>query len=187
MKNEPDIGNIIKGEAFRDAIHVAVAPVVVGDDRISPGEHVGFLPDGRVGRKSSNLIGVIDPFITSKYLFEDSKCYLFLYPKSISSLRHEWTHPAFEEADTAAANKPDKKASEQWLREYAIKVMDRDYCDDPFDTLITDIRMRSLTYRGRDCHGYHDLIEPELLFHHASVYLGESVTKEQFEYFSCTC
>lgn len=38
------IGQIIATEQFRDAIHVAVAPVVAGE-QLHPGDHVGLLQD----------------------------------------------------------------------------------------------------------------------------------------------
>ncbi len=38
---------------------------------------------------------------------------MFLYPRTITSLRHEWTHPAF--GDTPKVYPP----SEQWIRDWA--------------------------------------------------------------------
>lgn len=48
--------------------------------------------------------------------------WLFLFPGSIRSLRHEWTHPAF----TAKAESP-KSASEKWMRAWAMQHVSDDY------------------------------------------------------------
>jgi hypothetical protein len=40
---------------------------------------------------------------------------MFLYPNTIQSLRHDWTHPAFEDQGMA------QSISELWLRNFAQK------------------------------------------------------------------
>lgn len=85
------IGKIIETEQHRDAVHMAIVPVVA-HDHLSPGQHVGV----KEGHScSADPIGIVDPFLWSTVQARD-KFWLFLYPGSITSLRHEWTHPAFE-------------------------------------------------------------------------------------------
>lgn len=92
MQHVPELGKLIEGTAYRDAVHIAVAPVVA-DNCLSPGEHVG-IRDGRVSELFLPHVGVVDPFLRQDVSKED-RLYLFLYPNTITSLRHVWSHPAF--------------------------------------------------------------------------------------------
>lgn len=118
------IGSLITTEQHRDAIHVAIAPVTANEN-LSPGQHVGFVVPGNtdlVGQ-SDNCIGIIDPFYEGR-IFKDDCCWLFLYPLSVTGLRHEWEHPAF------AAQETDKAASLKWMEAFA----KRHYSQgDPYD------------------------------------------------------
>jgi hypothetical protein len=87
------LGQLIEGEQFRDAIHIAVAPVTAAEG-LRPGQHVGVRNDGRASTKGVALIGIVDPFLRTD-VEEGQRCWLFLYPYTITSLRHDWTHPAF--------------------------------------------------------------------------------------------
>lgn len=90
--NVPEVGKLIEDNAARrDAIHVAVAPVEAAEDLL-PGQHVGLV----VGKASAGVepIGVVDPFLTATIL-KGQRFWLFLYPNTVTSLRHVWTHPAF--------------------------------------------------------------------------------------------
>lgn len=114
--NEVTLGKIITGSPPRDAIHIAVAPVVAAHV-LKPGERIGFLPDGTVGlgNPDRSTIGVVDPFL-DKAVEAGHRFWMLLYPNTITALRHEWTHPAFalEIAATAA-----RSSAEQWLRDFA--------------------------------------------------------------------
>lgn len=100
------------GPKDRDAIHVAVAPVVA-NEKLSPGQDVGF-----VDREKSLVgdvkprIGIVDPFL-ARMVFPDQGFWLLLYPNTITSLRHDWTHPAFD------VLLPTKDEARQWLEEFA--------------------------------------------------------------------
>lgn len=98
------MGKILSGETQRDAVHVAVAPVFA-HTKLWPGQHVG-VSGTRTSDEAVN-VGIIDPFLTSP-VFEGQQCYLYLYPNTIQSLNHVWTHPAFKESE-----------AEQWLRFFA--------------------------------------------------------------------
>lgn len=79
----------------RDAIHVAIAPVTAAHE-LSPGNSVGRFPDGSFGRTADkDLLGVVDPYLNVNVM-SGERFYLFLYPNSVTSLRHVWTHPAFK-------------------------------------------------------------------------------------------
>lgn len=87
------IGSIITTPQLQDAIHIAVAPVVAYRT-LRPGEHIG-LTEGGEADLFEKPIGIVDPFLTQPVKKGD-KFWLFLYPGSITSLKHFWTHPAFD-------------------------------------------------------------------------------------------
>lgn len=95
----PKLGQVIEGEAFRDAVHVAVAPVEAGEDMM-PGEHTGPVEHGSLVMGACRMgaykyaIGVVDPFL-KHMVRKGQRFWLFLYPNTVTSLRHAWTHPAF--------------------------------------------------------------------------------------------
>lgn len=97
--NEPNIGQLCDDLAKRDAIHVAVAPVIAGE-ALAPGDHVGRSIGGVFFILSPiNCLGIVDPFLKSQ-VKKGEKFWLFLYPKSTTSLRHVWEHPAFKYTPT---------------------------------------------------------------------------------------
>jgi len=66
-QDTPTLGELAPHGAARDAIHVAVYPMIAGED-LRPGDHVGFgLESGRerVWRTRVNAVGVVDPFLTT--------------------------------------------------------------------------------------------------------------------------
>jgi hypothetical protein len=88
----PVLGKAPGPDARRDAIHVAIVPAVAAHP-LRPGDHVGRLPDGTFW-VTNEPIGIVDPFRTD--LIEAGESFwLCLYPGSITSLRHVWSHPAF--------------------------------------------------------------------------------------------
>lgn len=97
------LGTILNEDPGRDAVHVAVMPVVAIED-LQPGQHIG--PDGSpapanvvVGVSSKAIIktGIVDPFL-KQTVRKGERFFMFMYPQTITSLRHEWTHPLFKDA-----------------------------------------------------------------------------------------
>lgn len=106
------IGQVITSPQQKDAVHMAIVPVVVGH-YMMPGTHVGFDTNGRVTEwEAVKKIGIIDPFLTSD-VDSGETVWLFLYPGSITSLRHDWDHPDFKDAVRIRGS-----ASEEWLRAF---------------------------------------------------------------------
>lgn len=129
MSDTLKLGQIIEPEreAQRDATHIAVAPCIAGE-KLSPGEHAGIRSDGTAmgDHATAPAIGVVDPFL-KRPVKSGERFWLYLYPGTITALRHEWSHPAFKNADAAApVSSPRGSESEQWLRDYAVR-MDADY------------------------------------------------------------
>jgi hypothetical protein len=92
MNYVPNLGEAPADDARRDAVHVAVAPVVAAQC-LRPGQHVGLGQDGRAA-EDAGPIGVVDPFLRAP-VEEGQRFWLFLYPNTVTILRHVWTHPAF--------------------------------------------------------------------------------------------
>lgn len=120
LEKIPQFGKLITEPQFRDAVHIAVAPVVAGENLI-PGTRIGFsgYPD-TVG-VVDNIIGIVDPFLQHSVKKGDT-FYMFLLPNTITSLRHEWTHPAFEEIEDLEKTFKRLKgavAEEQWISDFA--------------------------------------------------------------------
>lgn len=115
------LGNIIGAEEKRDAIHLAVEPVVAAS-WLTRGQDVGFLPDGRVG-VVSNPVGIVDPFL-GRPVKEGERFWLVVYPRQITSLRHVWEHPAFPASGETnqAIDQSEKAISERWIRDFADRV-----------------------------------------------------------------
>ncbi len=93
----PNLGEVPDETAKRDAVHIAVAPVIAGEI-LSPGQRVGLGKNGRVvGVNNIGVkdIGIVDPFLRVKEIQVDQSCWLFLYPNTVTSLRHVWSHSAF--------------------------------------------------------------------------------------------
>lgn len=110
MDQVPAVGKLITDDnQRRDAIHVAVAPIKAGQ-RLPPGSHVTLNEAGEAIAphvyygKTDETIGIVDAFLESP-VEKGQTFWLFMYPQTITSLRHVWTHPAFTRLAAAAREK----------------------------------------------------------------------------------
>ena len=94
MQYTPNIGELCGEDARRDCVHIAMAPVVAGED-MNPGARVRLDQEGKGYEQSEGSIGIVDPFLDDCVL-KGQKFWLFLYPNTITNLRHVWSHPAFQ-------------------------------------------------------------------------------------------
>lgn len=108
------LGKLVIGDPGRDAIHIAVVPVVAAR-KLSPGQRAGLNDAGKAVPGGVLALGVVDPFLVRDVL-SGEKFFLFLMPNTITSLKHKWTHPAFPESQSGLT---ETFAAEAWLRDYA--------------------------------------------------------------------
>lgn len=125
-ENQPKLGKLLQGGEERDAIHIAIAPITAGD-YLSPGQHVG-IGENNVAVPWGTKIGIVDPFLKGS-INKGQKFYLFLYPNTITSLRHEWKHPDLpkEENVRIIGSTPDVQASIDWMNNLVQEINGTDY------------------------------------------------------------
>lgn len=174
------IGKLLKDTAQRDAIHIAVAPVVAART-LQPGSRVGLAEDGRADNLSEKDIGVVDPFLTAP-VKPGQRFFMFLFPNTIRSLRHEWTHPAFGPALDS------KSHSEKWMRAWAMKHVSEDYYGNG-GSVGEDAAYEFALRAGSELNigpyeSARDHIDNEWWSHWEAI---TGVTGQRGEYFSCAC
>lgn len=185
------LGKALPDGVGRDAIHISVAPVVAAHI-VKAGEHVGWVDQeaNTVGRVPDKL-GIVDPFLPEGVpILPGTRIFILLYPKTITSLRHVWSHPAFAEEAKETTKEirmtgPPMEASREWLEQFcdrigpgyiAIMAAARNHVQngDTYEYLII----------GENAYGD---IPPEFWTHY------EIVTREpvppycKAKYFSCAC
>lgn len=85
----------------RDAIHLAVEPVIAGCD-LQVGQRIGVhngvaYPVGWSDDSDTITIpyhGIVDPFLPAKVKSGESFWFV-MAPRMVTSLRHVWSHPEF--------------------------------------------------------------------------------------------
>jgi hypothetical protein len=117
----PALGELLTTDAERDAVHVAVAPVIAAVP-LARGDHIGFLDaEKHTVAPAKRPIGIVDPFLRD-IVQPGERFWMFLYPQTITSLRHDWTHPAFEREAMSQPTMGDQERSKQWLSAFADEV-----------------------------------------------------------------
>ncbi len=210
------LGELPSRNSQRDAIHVAVVPVVAVDS-FSPGERVDLDSDGNAILALGKGIGIVDPFLDQTDWIEPGEAFwLLLHPNTVTGMRHHWSHPSFSDsgvsgekgvecgasadatADATEAESSEKEGSasiepigtreehEAWLRKYAENLNCYSDPNSAFEQMIKDLQRGRLHARGSDLHGLYELDDADELRFHAEQYLGMRINWEQFS-FSCSC
>lgn len=188
-------------ERRRDAIHIAVVPMTAGVP-LEVGEHVGLDHVGNASSYHVPHVGIVDPYL-KKPVMSGERFWLFLYPGTVTSLRHHWSHPAFGDEDSSsgsAAKAVDvaagvKAASIAWMREWAIEHMAFDYFDwhgesnrtptkEEGDRVYEYAVRAGYTLSVGSCMDSRDYIDDEW-WRHWEVITGKKGRRG--EYFSCGC
>lgn len=161
----------------RDAIHLAVEPIEAGE-ALRAGEHVKIHNEKAYASGPDDGIGIVDPFLREK-IYPGDLFWLVVYPRMITSLRHVWTHPAFEQVEEL----PSIGVSEKWIRNFADQ---------------NSLHYRVLMDSAESYLKYHDylilggLLEgksvPEEFWDHYQNVTGSPVPEEnRGNFFSCSC
>jgi hypothetical protein len=120
------LGTIIT-DGGRDAIHLAVEPVIAAED-IKPGENIGICGNGKAWRHGVKMLGISDPFLKNP-IKAGQMFWLIVYPRQITSLRHVREHPDFPTTSIPKESKEDMELefSKKWMTKWAIRHMSDDY------------------------------------------------------------
>jgi hypothetical protein len=182
------IGQIIMDEQHKDAIHVAIAPVVASH-RLYPGQPIGLGNQGYAYATVADPCGIVDPFLT-KTVEEGQKFWMFLKPGTITSLRHEWTHPAFRNAShpEPSIHTSSKEMSKTWMTHWAVKHMSEDYYGDD-ERISPEEAFEKAIAAGHSTHigpyeSARDFIDDEWWGHWEAI---TGMPGSRGEYFSCSC
>lgn len=183
---EIQLGKLIKGEALRDAVHIAVVPLIAGTDlykgnvvKLSSVDKEIAL-DGEYNKDQA--IGIVDPFLGDYQVPRGSKFWCYLFPNSVTGMRHHWQHPVL---DRPLA--PLSGDSEKWLREFA------DRWNFNYDEMISagigeENDWRYVVARGIDLHDVRELGEDhELFWFHLEKMTGMTFDEAHREGLSWSC
>jgi hypothetical protein len=196
MSTEITVGHLLEETARRDAIHFALAPVVA-DTRLFPCQEIGFV-DGSTEKvcaalptvESVKALGIVDPFLKVG-VQPGQRFWMFLFPNTVTGMRHQWEHPAFTEAKENPPKKrktkaEHKSASHQWLKEFA------DHLDIGFNSM-----MEAASEYANS--GYHTVQQgseswrdnfyghEKEFWHHYQIETGLVVKEQEANPFCCTC
>ncbi len=98
-KPEPILGRLLTGNPGRDAIHIAIIPTTA-QETLRPGQRVTRSGRGvngsAVSRHAEAAVGIVDPYLRQPVMAGEM-FYLCLFPRTVTSLRHAWTHPAYDD------------------------------------------------------------------------------------------
>lgn len=173
------IGKTFYESRPRDAVHMALMAVEVGEP-LPPGARV-ILRDGRavLATRRETPVGIIDPFLGEERAQPGKWVWLFLWPGTISGLRHEWRHPAIDGAT-------DKEAARAWVEEFAREALGLSYdrlMDAAYSTLILDEPVMDNT------EVYKRVAEQkwEVFWKHYATITGEGGKRAHGAPFTCSC
>lgn len=185
------VGSIITDEQHREAIHCAIAPVVAAC-QLKPGWHVRLNEKGHAiaGTDFRTTVGIVDPFLRLNTVEEGQTFWLFLYPGSITSLRHEWTHPAFEREEISAVDAATarKVAARFWLDDFLAKINEEAYSPEYYvtlESLIEDTKKGNIRFAFDTPDFLRGERIKEDLVRYVEDYTGTKIGETPF--FSCAC
>lgn len=207
--SEITLGRLITDpNAMRDAVHIALTPVIAVGNDIRPGCLLRF----EFGSKTRVLcadfyheeeaVGIADPFLVTRprpriYSYGENeneqpervrngdRIWMMLFPGSVTGMRHHFQHPALD------APSPTFSEAELWLRRFAERWGFR------YDEMINIATHPDgedfggyIVAHGRDVHGQDDLGDDlELFWSNIEALNGtryETAHRERVGW-SCTC
>lgn len=172
----------IPDDSGRDAIHLAVEPVVAGMD-LYPGQHVG-LENGRAWASAAKKLGIVDPFLKGR-VEPGQRFWLVVYPRQITSLRHVWSHPDFAGEGVPTASTDPVEVSRLWIEKFAATL------DQTPNRLMEAaenyVECGDYTYDNSERYKNHWEAFPEF-WRHYTIVTGNPAPKDATEVpFTCSC
>ncbi len=181
------LGTIIDESAGRDAIHLAVEPMIAGE-RLYPGQHIG-INGGKAYNNTDKAraacdkhIGIVDPFLSAPVEI-GARFWLIVYPRQITSLRHVWEHPDFKSIDVIKEPTDPVEISQRWINEFADKI--RQHPKALMDAADNWLENEDYTYDNSESYKDHWNEFPEFWKHYEIVTGRKPSTPESF--FTCSC
>ena len=125
MMQPTELGTVPTEKDSRDAIHVAVLPVIAKGN-LHPGQFIEvYTKDkkhyARVAVQSQNSThGICDPFRTG-VIYDGVFFWAIMLPGTITDMRHHWTHACIEEEQDIVEHRIEHEAgvAEAWMRDFA--------------------------------------------------------------------
>lgn len=185
--NPLGLGHLLPHDRARDAVHIAVIPVVAGE-ALQPGDRVVIVPPGRgVKRRVEHRhewVGLVDPYLGA-YVREGQRFWCFMRPGTVTAMHHNWHHDAFPLS--VASDEGTKLMSEGWLRNFAERYQ-VGYMNLVEQATAGDSKYPGITVGTDDVHEMSDG-EKSLFWHHLAVVTGRMYSAEYQGnmYWSCAC
>jgi hypothetical protein len=105
---QPKLGSFASAMSKRDAIHIAILPAILRHDMYGGDDVEIKIINGEIcamGTSDTNNKpqGIVDPWLfrNGNSLPAGTRAFILLDPGTITSLRHEWTHPGIPNAPPA--------------------------------------------------------------------------------------
>lgn len=180
---EISVGKLLDETARRDAIHFALAPVIANGD-LYPGSRIGFIEGSRelvdMEGNCKEVIGVVDPFLP-RHVSHGQRFWMFLLPNTVTGMRHQWQHPAFDEEPAAPNPKDD---SRKWIEGFASE-LDQTYSR-LMDAALAWAESEEYTYDNSETYKNVDYDKWPVFWAHYQIVTGQHV-KCQESFFTCSC
>ena len=178
------LGTIIDDKQKRDAIHLAVLPVMAGA-RLKPGQEIALT--GGLAMPQAGGVLIVDPFLREPAM-PGERFWAVLKPRLVTSLRHVWTHPEFPSDEIAAQSAVDFDLEK--ARAHAVIERIAEQCDvDSADELIWGARSY-LKHNDYMCEGgrWEGVSLPDEFWPAYEVVTGEKVAEDNRDSFlTCSC
>lgn len=171
------LGTIIGEGEQRDAIHLAVLPVVSGA-RLYPGQSIDA-KDG-IATPAVKGLGIVDPFLAGA-VQPEQRFWMVLRPRIIKSLRHVWTHPDLPDEPGVHAPGDEKSAAMAAITSIGSGL---GYSADE----LIEGAIGHLDAGEYMSTGAHDIDLPDEFWPHFEAATGRKVPGDKrYSFFSCSC
>lgn len=165
--SEANLGERPDENSLRDAVHVALVPMIAGGN-LYPGQKFklkyGTKNVALAGEYSNNdeWVGIVDPFLSGWSVEKGQMFWGVLRPNTVTGMRHHWKHPVFDEIVE------EERVTEQLSRSDA-EIWIRNFCDEwnfDYDELIHAATSTGnwVVANGIDLHSSGELGEDHDLF-----------------------